>query len=175
MAFKQELSVLLFRVDIISLFYKMIKGPEGLDPSNSIYRDWEEFVRQIIKKLLKRLDQRPELIVEMLFSKINTTVHYLEYGYEKQTLYSQSKPAMELEVKPTAAYRLWMRNWLSWLRLCLWRAMRAWSNGFATLWNLWSIKRRAGNWQPKLDKILLEEKRKKEAPTAPNASSIGKF
>ncbi|PGH11442.1 hypothetical protein AJ80_07121 [Polytolypa hystricis UAMH7299] len=105
-AFKQDLSVLLFRVDIISLFYKMIKGPDGLDPTKPIFREWEEFVRQIIKKLIKKLDQRPELIVEMLFSKINATVHYLEYGYEKQTVSSESKPAMELEVKPTAATTL---------------------------------------------------------------------
>lgn len=104
-AFKQELSVLLFRVDIISLFFKMVKGPEGLDPTQPTYKEWEELVRQIIKKLVKKLHQRPELIVEMLFSKINSTLFYLEYGHEKQTV-SESRPAMELEVKPTAATTL---------------------------------------------------------------------
>ncbi|WEW59381.1 Topoisomerase 1-associated factor 1 [Emydomyces testavorans] len=105
-AFKQEMSVLLFRVDIISLFFKMIKGPEGLDPSKAIFKEWEELIRQIFKKLVRKLQQRPELIVEMLFSKINATVFYLEYGYEKQTLSSESRPAAELEIKPGSASTL---------------------------------------------------------------------
>lgn len=33
-AFKQEMSVLLFRLDIINLFYRMIKGPGGWIPAN---------------------------------------------------------------------------------------------------------------------------------------------
>ncbi|EEH03334.1 topoisomerase 1 [Histoplasma capsulatum G186AR] len=104
-AFKQELSVLLFRVDIISLFYKMIKGPRGLDSTKPIYVEWEELTRRIIRKLVKKLEERPELITEMLFSKINATVFYLEYGHERQTV-SQSKAAAELEVKPGAANTL---------------------------------------------------------------------
>ena len=98
-AFKQELSVLMFRVDIILLFYKMIKGPEGLDVSHAMYKDWSELVRQVLKRLFKKLDQRPELFVELLFSKINATLNYLEYGKEKQTATSTRTPA-ELEVKP---------------------------------------------------------------------------
>jgi replication fork protection complex subunit Tof1/Swi1 len=98
-AFKQELVVLLFRVDIIALFYKMIKGPEGLDVSHALYKDWSELARQILKRLFKKLDERPELFVELLFSKINSTLYYLEYGREKQTATSTRVPA-ELEVKP---------------------------------------------------------------------------
>ena len=52
-AFKQDLAVLLFRVDIIALFYKMIKGPDGLDVSHALYKDWSELVRQVLKKLFK--------------------------------------------------------------------------------------------------------------------------
>jgi len=98
-AFKQELAVLMYRVDIIALFYKMIKGPEGLDISHAMYKDWSELVRQFLKRLFKKLDERPELIVELLFSKINATLYYLEYGREKQTAMSTRAPA-ELEVKP---------------------------------------------------------------------------
>ncbi len=98
-AFKQELAVLLYRIDIIALFYKMINGPEGLDLSHVAYKDWSELTRQLFKKLFKKLDQRPELMVELLFSKINATLHYLEYGREKQTMTSTRAPA-ELEVKP---------------------------------------------------------------------------
>lgn len=91
---------MLFRVDIIALFHKMIKGPEGLDPASPMFREWDEFVRQLIKRCTRKIQERPELIVEMLFSKTNGTAHYLEYGYEKQTASSKPRAAAELEVKP---------------------------------------------------------------------------
>lgn len=99
-AFKQEMSVMLFRVDIIALLYKMIKGPEGLDPQASYFKEWDELVRQLIKKCIRKIQERPELIVELLFSKNNGTAHYLEYGYEKQTISAKPRAAAELEVKP---------------------------------------------------------------------------
>ncbi|DAA72686.1 TPA_exp: Uncharacterized protein A8136_5921 [Trichophyton benhamiae CBS 112371] len=43
--------------------------------------------------------QELKLITELLFSKIPATVHYLEYGQEKQTVSGASRPAAELEVK----------------------------------------------------------------------------
>jgi replication fork protection complex subunit Tof1/Swi1 len=98
-AFKQEMSVMLFRVDIIALLYKMIKGPEGLDPQASCFKEWDELVKQILKKCTRKIQERPELVVEMLFSKINSTAHYLEYGYEKQTVASKPRGAAELEVR----------------------------------------------------------------------------
>ena len=98
-AFKQELSIMLFRLDILALFNKMIKGPEGLDPAGPTYKEWDELVRQLIKKLIKKLDQRPELAIELLFSKISSTVFYLEYGYEKQTISSKPRPPATLEVR----------------------------------------------------------------------------
>ena len=98
-AFKQDLSVMLFRLDIIALFNKMIKGPEGLDPVNPIFREWDELVRQLFKKMIKKLEQRPELAVELLFSKISSTIYYLEYGHEKQTTSSKPRPPAILEVR----------------------------------------------------------------------------
>lgn len=98
-AFKQDLSVMLFRLDIIALFNQMIKGPEGLDSAGPMFRDWDELVRQLVKKMIKKLEQRPELAVELLFSKINSTIHYLEYGYEKQTTSSKPRPPATLEVR----------------------------------------------------------------------------
>jgi len=98
-AFKQEMSVMLFRVDIIALFYKMIKGPEGLDSHSSCFKEWDELVKQLLKRCTRKIQERPELVVEMLFSKINSTAHYLEYGYEKQTVTSKPRAAAELEVK----------------------------------------------------------------------------
>ena len=98
-AFKQDLSVMLFRLDIIALFNKMIKGPQGLDSAGSIFREWDQFVRQLFKKLIKKLEQRPELAVELLFSKIKSTTYYLEYGYDKQTTSSKPRPPATLEVR----------------------------------------------------------------------------
>lgn len=97
------MSVLLFRVDIINLFHRMIKGPGPLDSSQPIFREWEELVRQILRRLIKKLEQRPALVTELLFSKINSTVFYLEYGHERQTLSTVRKPAAELEVNPKVA------------------------------------------------------------------------
>ncbi|KAI4599552.1 Topoisomerase 1-associated factor 1 [Pestalotiopsis sp. 9143b] len=99
-AFKQDWAVMLFRVDIIQLFYGMIKGQEPLDRSCSSYKEWEELVKQILKKCIRKIEERPALIIEMLFSKINATAHYLQFGYEKQTISSSTpKPAAELEFR----------------------------------------------------------------------------
>jgi replication fork protection complex subunit Tof1/Swi1 len=102
LSFKQEMSVMLFRVDIIHLLYNMIKGPKPLDKSSSVYKDWEELVKQILRKCFKKIEQRPELIIEMLFSKLQSTAFFLEYGYEKQTASKkQIKPGGELVFKYT--------------------------------------------------------------------------
>ena len=97
--FKQDLSVVLFRLDILALFNRLIKGPEGLDPAGPLFKDWDELVKQLIRKLVKKLEQRPELATELLFSKINSTIFYLEYGYEKQTSSSKPRPPATLEVR----------------------------------------------------------------------------
>ncbi len=99
-AFKMEMSVMLFRVDIIALLNKMMKGPEGLDPLSAVYREWDELVQQIFKKLVRKLQERPQLAVELLFSKINATTHFLEYGYEKQTASAKPRAPADLEIKP---------------------------------------------------------------------------
>lgn len=95
-AFKQEMTTLLFRLDIIGLFHRMIKGPGGLDSGKPTFKEWEEFVRQIIRRLVKRIDQRPALITELLFSKMNSTVYYLEFGHERQTMSTSRRPPAEL-------------------------------------------------------------------------------
>ncbi|KAL8639924.1 MAG: hypothetical protein Q9228_003098 [Teloschistes exilis] len=98
-AFKQELSVLLFRVDYFALFNRMIKGPEPLDRVSPMFSEWEELVKQLIRRMVKKLQERPELAVEMLFSKIPQTAFYLENGYEKQTIKSRPRAPAALEVR----------------------------------------------------------------------------
>lgn len=97
-AFKQETSVMLFRIDYFALFNRMIKGPDPLDRASPVYTEWEELVRQLIKRMVKKMKKRPELAVEMLFSKIPATVFYLEHGYEKQTMSSKPRAPAALEV-----------------------------------------------------------------------------
>ena len=99
-AFKQEMSVMLFRVDIIHLFVEMVRGEQQpLDKASPMFKEWKELVKQIIRRCLRKLEERPALITELLFSKINSTAHYLEYGYEKQTISTHPRPGAELEFK----------------------------------------------------------------------------
>lgn len=100
LAFKQEMTVMIFRVDIIHLFYNMVKGPEPLDKSMGMYKEWEELVKQILRRCMKKIEERPALIIELLFSKINATAYYLEYGYDKQVINTSTpRPAAELEFR----------------------------------------------------------------------------
>lgn len=100
-AFKHGASVMLYRVDIIHLFHGMIQGPEPLDKRSAMYKEWEELIKQILKHCIRKIQERPQLIVEMLFSKIPSTMFYLEKGYEKPTSTTVSRPGAELEFKTT--------------------------------------------------------------------------
>ena len=99
-AFKHEMSVMLFRVDIIALFHKMIKGPESLDLKSGEGKEWSELVRQLFKKLTRCMEKRPELAVELLFSKISSTAYFLEHGYDIPVSKAKPRAPAELEVKP---------------------------------------------------------------------------
>lgn len=99
-AFKMEIGVLLYRVDILQLLNRMIKGPEGLDPESPSFKEWDEFVRHFFRAVVKRVQDRPELIVEMLFSKIPATIFYLEHGYDREQPTRIPRAPAELEVKP---------------------------------------------------------------------------
>lgn len=100
LSFKNELSVLMFRLDIIQLLHKIVKGPEGLDTAGSTYKDWAEFSKQLFRRLIKKLEERPELMVEMLFSKNKDTTYYLEHGHDKELPRKTNRPAAELQIKP---------------------------------------------------------------------------
>jgi replication fork protection complex subunit Tof1/Swi1 len=98
-AFKVDMSVLLYRADILHLFNKMIKGPEGLDADLPAFKEWEEFVKHFFRTAVKKIQERPELVVEMLFSKINATTFYLQHGYEREVTTRAPRAPAELEVK----------------------------------------------------------------------------
>ncbi|USW55208.1 hypothetical protein Slin15195_G085270 [Septoria linicola] len=110
LAFKHELAVLLFRVDILALFHKLIKGPEGLDPAMEGYKDWEQLVQQVFRRCIKWMQRDTEgqgwqqaCVVEMLFSKIPNTMFYLQHGYDKVVEKRAPRPPAELELKPSVA------------------------------------------------------------------------
>lgn len=98
-AFKMELGVLLCRVDILQLFTKMMKGPGGLDPEQSAYREWDDLVKHLFRQVVKKVQERPELVVEMLFSKIPATIFFLEHGYDREIVTRAPRAPAELEVK----------------------------------------------------------------------------
>jgi replication fork protection complex subunit Tof1/Swi1 len=99
-AFKMELGVLLCRVDIIQLFNRMMKGPGGLDKESAAYKEWDDLVKHFFKQVIKRVQERPELVVEMLFSKIPATMFFLEHGYDREVQTRAPRAPAELEVKP---------------------------------------------------------------------------
>lgn len=99
-AFKMELGIILYRVDILQLFLKMIKGPGGIDPESPAFKEWEELIRQLFRRAIRKLEERPELLVEMLFSKIPSTMFFLEHGYDREVVSRAPRPPAELEVKP---------------------------------------------------------------------------
>ena len=98
-AFKMESGIILFRVDILHLFYKMVKGPGGLDPDSPSFKEWEELNRHLFRAAIKKINDRPALIVEMLFSKIPATMFYLEHGYDRELPTRTPRAPAELEVK----------------------------------------------------------------------------
>ena len=77
-----------------------MKGPRGLDPESPAYKEWDEFVRHFFRQVVKRVQERPELIVEMLFSKIPQTLYFLEHGHDREVFKRAPRAPAELEVKP---------------------------------------------------------------------------
>lgn len=110
LAFKHELAVMLFRVDILALLHKLIKGPDGLDPAMEGFKDWEQLVQQVFRRCIKWMERDTEgqgwkeaMVVEMLFSKIPNTVFYLQNGYERVVEKKAPRPPAELELKSNVA------------------------------------------------------------------------
>ncbi|KAK4981180.1 Topoisomerase 1-associated factor 1 [Elasticomyces elasticus] len=99
LAFRLDSSILLFRVDILHLFHGMIKGLRPLEQESSAYKEWEELVKQVFRRCIKKLQERKELAVEMLFSKIPATVFFLEHGYDREVAKRTPRAPAELEMK----------------------------------------------------------------------------
>ena len=105
LAFKHELSILLFRVDVLSLLHRMIKGPGGLSAEGEGFKDWEQLVQQVFRRCFKWMQKSNEdgwketCVAEMLFSKVANTLFYLQNGYERVVEKRPPRPPAELEFK----------------------------------------------------------------------------
>lgn len=99
-AFKMDSLLYLYRVDIIALFQRLIKGPLGLRIDGVLYNEWTELVRRISRRLVKKMQERPALGVELLFSKIPSTLYYLEHGYDRELPAKKARHVADVEVKP---------------------------------------------------------------------------
>ena len=71
-----------------------------MDPESPAYKEWDDFVKHFFKQVVKRVQERPELVVEMLFSKIPQTLFFLDHGYDREIHTKAPRPPAELEVKP---------------------------------------------------------------------------
>ncbi|KAK3699972.1 Topoisomerase 1-associated factor 1 [Vermiconidia calcicola] len=108
LAFKHELAVMLFRVDILMLFQRIVKGPNGLDTSVEGFKEWEMLVQQVFRRCIKWVERqgrqegegwKEAAVVEMLFSKIPSTLFYLQNGFERVVEKRTPRPPAELEIK----------------------------------------------------------------------------
>nr|POF03943.1 topoisomerase 1-associated factor 1 [Quercus suber] len=106
LVFKQELAILIFRTDVLQLLYKMIKGPDGLSPKTEGFNDWQQLVQHVFRKCIKWIERESEgagwremCIVEMLFSKVSSSMFYLQNGYERVVEQRAPRPPAELEIK----------------------------------------------------------------------------
>jgi replication fork protection complex subunit Tof1/Swi1 len=106
LAFKNELAVLLFRVDILLLFHRLIKGPEGLNPDIPGFKELEQLVQQVFRRCVKWVSRDTEgegwkemCMIEMLFSKMGNTVFYMQNGYDRVVEKATPRPPTELDFK----------------------------------------------------------------------------
>jgi replication fork protection complex subunit Tof1/Swi1 len=97
---KMKMEVPLYRLDLVDLFHRMMQGLDALPRSHAAYKDADQFARHYLRKLFKKLESEPSLYVELLFTKINHDLHFLQHGYDKEIHVSKPRAAADLHIKP---------------------------------------------------------------------------
>ncbi|CCX13350.1 Similar to Topoisomerase 1-associated factor 1; acc. no. A1C928 [Pyronema omphalodes CBS 100304] len=100
---KRGMEVLLYRLDLVDLLNRMMNSDKALPRSHAAYKEVDAFAKHYLRKLFKKLEQEPALYVELLFSKMNSTIHFMQYGYDKEAHVSKPRAAAELEIKKGTA------------------------------------------------------------------------
>lgn len=62
---KRKMEVVLYRLDIIELFYRIMQDKEGLPTTHPAYKEMDQFTRHFIKQLVRKLQSTPTLYVEV--------------------------------------------------------------------------------------------------------------
>ncbi|KAG5360547.1 Topoisomerase 1-associated factor 1 [Yarrowia sp. B02] len=77
---KRHCRVMLFRLDYLQLFRTLVKE---LPSSNPWRKPFEHFFKKYMREMVPMMKERPSLMVEVIFAKIPSTLHYLELGEDK--------------------------------------------------------------------------------------------
>lgn len=93
---KREQEILMFRIDTVELFNRILQGPDGLPNSHPARQEMDQFFKHYMRRLVKMLEKRPELYAELLFTKVNSTMHYLQFGYNKEIKVSKPRFVISL-------------------------------------------------------------------------------
>jgi replication fork protection complex subunit Tof1/Swi1 len=62
---KRKMEILLYRLDYVDLFYRMMQGGDSLPKSHPAYKEADQFVRHYLRKLFKKLEKEHALYVEV--------------------------------------------------------------------------------------------------------------
>lgn len=101
---KRGMEVIMFRLDILELLYRIAQGSDGLPNTTPGYKEIDQFARFYIKKLVKKLQDMPAMYTELLFTKDAGTYHFLQYGVDKEPPKARAPRApVEWEVKKSVA------------------------------------------------------------------------
>ncbi|KAI5840596.1 timeless protein-domain-containing protein [Tricharina praecox] len=97
---KRKMEVLLYRLDLVNLLHRMMQGSAALDRKHPAYKEVDQFTKHFLRKLFKKLEAEPAMYVELLFTKLSSTTHYLQHGYTKELHVAKPRAAAELMIKP---------------------------------------------------------------------------
>ncbi|KAK7205117.1 timeless protein-domain-containing protein [Myxozyma melibiosi] len=80
--FKDQEEALLFRMDFVFLLYRCLDPVRGIPYTKSSRADVEQFMKHFVRRLVKAFKERPAYHIEILFSKMAGSLHFLKNGYD---------------------------------------------------------------------------------------------
>jgi hypothetical protein len=80
---KRKAELLLFRLDYLELFHRILKDSEV---RNDGVREARTFIRYYIRRLSARLESSPVLFVELLFTKTTDTAFFMDHGFARESV-----------------------------------------------------------------------------------------